>query len=678
MSLNSNDAMRLCKDIISPANSILAALILLFLFPYAHANSAQLGANVTVNCPFSLSIGALPAYVVSNSINLNYTVFAQSECTVQSMSGTFKFISSNSTVVLQAPESTANVNQTGKTVPFVISVPGITPGNYTAKLVMSGAYSSNSSSAVISIRTPANILITNFTVSGVSAGSALQVFFDLSNIGSLASSQITANMIVAGPAPFSYNVAEPAISPGQMEAISFTLSGMSGTPGTYGANVTAYYSTYNSQSISNTGHSTYVVTTPNSGSPTSSSGGLPPSASQFVNPPSPASSLSLIDMPLYTYIPQSTQVLQNIGIKNDGKSIETAYLSLPKSISSFVTLSATSITIAPNSTVYVQMSVNTSSGQQGLFVIPVNISTTRNGKNSSITEYSILSVSSSSPNSPSVSAQITLQNSTKLATVALKLVNTKKTPITNATLTSYLPLALVSNASDIFPYGLPSNITVENNTYAIKFFIPYLASNQTVSMYYQIKHPISQTLLTQINNNLVQQYVPPITSEFNVFDITLPTLYSSSNGSMSAYLLYTGTIPRQVYVSLIAPSGVAMPNSTQVFTVSPNQMIHPMFAFSTGNYTGTIIFNFKMYSGNWNASYFVPGIVLQKQQSGQNLIPGISLSKLAFLMRISTVVVVAIALVIYFAIKIRKRIMPPRSNIINELGNIRNQMDRPK
>lgn len=188
----------------------LFALVVLLLLScqfsaFSHASSNVVTANVIVICPFSLTANVLPAYAIGNTINLNYTLFTQAQCSIPTLQGSFALEYSGNNVQVLYDSLTSTATQT----PLLYNIPPINSmtlarDSYKAVFDFSAYGTSNQSVQSFVLVSQSNIIITNFTVSpsSVSVGSPLTFTVNVLNDGELASGPIGMNIIITGPQSF--------------------------------------------------------------------------------------------------------------------------------------------------------------------------------------------------------------------------------------------------------------------------------------------------------------------------------------------------------------------------------------------------------------------------------------------------------------------------------------------
>jgi hypothetical protein len=589
----------------------IAALSAMAAFTSANSSNT-IQASLSVGCPFYISENALPIYTLGNYITLNYTIFTEAECTITDMPGSFvlQYLSNGVEVLSNALVTTATQTATLYNLPTINSLT-LSPDNYAAIVSFSTSGSSGEDTRDFALVSPANIIVTDFTVSPSQVSVGLPVTFtvNLLNDGQLASDAIGVNLIITGPQSFDFNEIVSSLSPSQSEQASFVLSDVTGTAGSYTVSAFATFTSSSGVRQSNEMTATYSVSSPVTTSPvtpTPSPGPVP------VAPVVALPQLEFTQVPFFSSLVLGSTLLSSIGIKNIIGVPETAILTIPQQLSSIFSLSAHSIYLVPNESLQVQLVFNSSSvNQSGVYVIPISIGLKAlNGSQINSTQYMVYDVEKGSYN-VSLYNQVYLSQSS--ATVTTMLVGARNTSLTNATLVTMLPSSVVGSATQIKTYGLPATVTPVSGGQNINWLVPYLPAGKTITLSYTITNPTNIGLLSYVQSLLtVPSQVTPA-SILRVVSLQAPTFYTNSTNRITVGALYTGTSQQKVRFTLTTTGAVEILNSVQLVNATPNQLLQQNFTVIVHNTTGTVLFELNIGTPNASVSYSLPVLVLARR-----------------------------------------------------------------
>lgn len=599
---------------------VLGAVALFCFVGLANANTVSniVNATLTVACPFSVTTNALPLYIRTGNIILNYTLFTQSSCTISNLQGNFALsYQSNGTVFVFNSITMPSVTQTANTYNTIpINTLTLPVGFYIAKTSFSQVPVSNSSSATFDLLNPANIMLVSLSASSVNLNSPITFSVVLKNDGGLASNSIPINLLVTGPVDFNMSFTANALSPSQSETVLITLGNITGVAGSYKANVFATYLSNNLAKQSNQLNVTYTVSTPVS----SGSGGLPgtPPATRITAVPG----IAFTAIPLFTSLLSGSEALTELGVKNIGSSSEFINASVATPFLKLLSLSATSILLNPNSGVAVQFLFNpNSSGQPGMYIVPVNVSSSlpNNGGQSRQTEYFEFDVMNKT-GFAAILNQIMLKG--RDLDITMQIDSPDGTGISNATVITQLPRIVAQNLSQISTYGLPSNVSITpSGNYRIKWYISYLAPKQSTYAYYRISNASSTDVSTHIQNVMIQPSRVNQSNVLKIINIGIPTFYTDSSENITVEALYTGIAGQSVVFSLTAPPAMGVENATQTVNATPNLLMIQNFSVSTGGTPGTYLLSLYVFTNQGNETFTLPVVVLHPQSLGITTIP---------------------------------------------------------
>ena len=587
------------------------AIISMFLVAISHGNSINIHEHVSVACPFSLFLNPQAYYYPSGQSTLGLSSDTLIDCAILSLNGNLTISNSSNSIMILKPESISNLNQTLKNTQLSFNSMGLKGGTYLANLTLSSPTYANSVTANIVMISPAIISLSNLTVAPSAVGLPLQISLDLYNGGNLSSGPISLSFWNAQGKWSNFTMGTSALSPGQSSKISISRSNLTEYPGTYSIYA---YATYNdgvtNNVLSPTINATYLLKSASSNvtvQQSFGSGGLPgqspPPSSSFITS---LTTLMVTEAPLSTFLTSATNAGSNMGLQNIANSTATVLLSIPKQFSKYLQLSQYAFLLEPRQTGYINIIINSSNMPSGSYYIPINVSATINGQTQSRTEYYLLGVyGRRNPAMPTVLTHVQMLESEDEASVLLEVDAPASAPISNATLTAYVPASAVQNASSIYTYGLASSVTLENGAYAIQFNVPYVQPNGSTDIYYLIRNPLLQSALSHLNTTLAERSPP---SGIQVLGISTQSMYEGQQGAIKVYALYAGTSSGRVYFSLGAsstssPLNLTISNPSRIVNVTPNQIINQSFSVKAGNGTGIAVLDLRMRYGNEVLSY---------------------------------------------------------------------------
>ena len=590
----------------------ISAFALLLLF-YAVAHPVYAGnsvsANVNVICPFDVVLGTAPAYIKYTNITMNYSVEALGSCSVGSLNGNISIVSGNGTHILYKRDvNISNIDRSFNSI-IVINSNSIAANASGARLFLQGLNTYNFSSKSFTLIQPADIIITNFTLSSgsVNPGSQMILYATLYNKGELASNQILLNMFVTGPYPFNTSYIEPGLPPSESEVVTITLP-INATlqSGTYAVSLYAHFNTtgYNFiKGVSNTSTSTYTVSQPAQPHPSSV-----PNKKSITSLPQ----LSVVSAPLLISTQEGAASVSQMDFLNSGSAPETINISTTKEFQNVLLISSKNVYIEPKSSLLVDFKfVPNSTMIPGTYVIPINITArVQNGTAETEQEFINFEVYNSSTVRPTITTQVTLSNNTNYASGTIYISAPSNSPIYNMTMATKLPLFVAGNISQIYAYGMPNNITQSNGYYNINWFISYIPAGQSAYAYYTIKNISSQSYLQNVQNILTAQYPQkPQQSNLRIIKIKVPSFYTNETANITVASLYTGTQAQKAYFSLENYGSLSVQNPVRVVNMSPNELAYTSFSITTNSSTGTFLFSLLISGNNINYSYSLPVVV---------------------------------------------------------------------
>ena len=636
----------------------------------AQTGTAAMQANVTVPCTFKVNLLPSAAYLRSGNITINYTAQTLDGCTLSNVHGMLDlFHNQGSNVTL---ERSLNVSMAPSLLKGSVAVNSlsISLGIYNAKLTVTTPNYTNMSVAQFYLLAPPNVSITNFSVANAGQGAPLTFYLAIKNSGNYAASNVIAHVSVSGPQDYNFIVPFNATA-GKSAAENATSqqTGMTATPGAYAATAYLTYTSDGSSYTSADSVAQYTVGTtshPSSAPPPVSVPGIP--------------GVGLTSVPLYVSSPSAARQVVGIEFNDTSPFNETVTIGVPEPYTQVAVPSASSARIRPGETIEVNLLLDPSSLAPGQYIIPINLTASTGGAPVYATDYLTYVVLQAQPSKPSISTEVELTNNTEDAygTVLLKTPAGYSTG--NSTFITYLPQALVRYASQISAFGMPNNITLANDYYAIRWSAGSIGPNQTVYGYFTIRNPSSQQLFAAVKSTLFAPIIPS-SSVLRVLEVSAPTAYENATSTMTVELLYTGALPQQIYATLTGPSYSTIYNSSQTVNATPNQLIMLRFTQRIGSYNGTLMDQLSVYTAGASLNYSVPILSLAALRapitttiSSQPAGIGSVIIHMHKYLVVTIIIVVVAAVAAGIIISARK----PRYSIdrVHELSHIKERMKR--
>ncbi len=597
----------------------LAVMALAIFAENAYAQQqATVTANVLVSCPFSINLNLLSAYVkTTNTITGNYAIKTLSSCNITTMQGYFNITFQSNGVLAYSNQITANnIGQSANTFALSFGTTNLINSTYVGTVSFSHNFFTNSSSKTFQLLNPANIVISNLSVSSssVTTGSPLTFTVGIKNAGQLSASNIIVNLTITGPSSFNTIFTYPSqnLLAGSGETLTTTLTNVTSTAGTYNVVVSAaYYSNITQSDLLQ-----YSVTQPSSGrSPSSGGGGGAP-------PPPPSGNttgIGISTIPLSVSTVAGQGLTTQLGVVSKSTVPEVVQISIGDGFTSLLTLSSNEINLpagglASVSAVF-QAPTNT---LPGTYVIPITftVRTTDGALITQFTDYLSFTVYGT-VNGLQILQETYLSGGLTESSSVIQITNYGNSTVRNVTLTTTLPLLVAQNVSQITAYGLPNNITVGPGKYIITWRVGSIPPRQVVYGYYSIKKVQSVSLLSYAQSTFAVPTLAPTSSLLKVISISAPTFYTNATNLINITTFYSGTSAQPIDFYLTGPQVVDVANPTQIINAYPNQLLTTSFAVATDNFTGTALFTLYISTSGQTLNYSIPVLILSGQTLAQ-------------------------------------------------------------
>lgn len=582
--------------------AIAAVIITLALMavPGAMSQSGSIIANASVACPFSIHVNTQAAYLFGSNAAGNYTIRTIAACSISDMNGSLVVTNQSGSIVFSEGIVSGPVGNTPSSVRFTIPSNSFNNGTYTASINFTYINTKNESSSQFKIIRQANITLQSFSVSQstLSVGSPVSFTSQLKNTGQLASGNVIFYINITGPAKFSFSYPINALSPGQNQTLTVLFSNITSQAGAYTASAYAKFEVNSTNKTSSEKNLTYEVSSQQSSAPAH--------RQSVVSIPG----IVLSSVPLYTTMAAGQSSLDELGVTSTASVPEYVNLSVPSQYSEMVNLSAKSVYLYQGEGLDVGVLYRSAANAlPGRYVIPINITVSAvDGVAESQTEYLTIVVYQSNATKPSISMQVNLYNNSRSASGIISIKAPGIQP-SNYTIVSLIPIGVAGNVSYIRAYGLPNHVTASAGSYVLKWYESPSYENTTAYAYYSIENLSNQQALLSQQVIFIQQSQPQPRSIMKVLDINIPDLYENSTSNITVEVLYTGTAPQPVLVSIAPPPGISMPVSSQYVNASPNQIITTSFRV-TSHTTGTQLIGIYVSTYGAELNYSVPAVTL--------------------------------------------------------------------
>ena len=577
--------------------------VALFMLPhYAFSGAASLSVNATVICPFNVT--AKPGnsnytYVKPQGINITYNVSATADCSIASMRGHLNLsVEGNTAAFASYALNVTNISSTPVHGSFQLDSNSIPSGNIKANVSFSTFHFYNYNNTHFELLSPANMLIANFSATSVSVGSPEQFTLGLFNKGNFSAENVSIRIKITGPRNFSLDYAIGNFTPYPTSKVyQFVALNLTSQQGLYNASAYLSYESAGKNRTSPYFNISYFV------SPPPSHHVIPPKIHVIPQIPN----VDIISMPLYVGLVPNATYTELIGVKNSGNATEILNVSLPSYFSNLFMLSASSISLLPGQSAYIQISpAPPTLKSPGIYDVPVNISASiknRTFSASQIVSYIIYSNLSK----PDIGYSIISTNNTRNATATISIQNPFNKSTTGVVAQTFIPALLVNNTSDIMAYGLPSSITYLNGEYKISWQLPNMPPHSTVYGYIKLVNVSDPYLLYNIQNSLLSQiYTQP--NLLRIVSASAPALKVNQSGNVTVDLLYTGPSIIKLSALLTGPKSLNITEPSRTDDLYPGELITENFSIKPEK-SGTITTTFFGSVPDQNVSASIPIIV---------------------------------------------------------------------
>lgn len=507
------------------------------------------------------------------------------------------------------------------------------------------------------------LAIDNFTMpSNVSLFYPLPISFSIANIGQAASNDILVDIRINGPYYSNTTFYTTSLSPGQNETVLAYMPNSTSEIGAYFVYVnvsyvmggTKYRTGFGSQY--NVSYSQYAV--------------RPKGVGDITLPPG----INITYLPYVTYMSQSSSFSTRLGIRNLASNAIFVNVSVPSRLSSTLSFSTQVLYLSPNQSVISNLLFNPINGAPpGTYIMPVTITKLGTGSIPAQrrTEYLNFYTFSNSSTTPSLYNQIYLGNNTGSAGGTIQVYAPIAYGLADTVVKLIFNSSLASNVSQLNAYGAAENITSQGGSYVVQWHVDSLPKGQTKYLYYGVSGIGNMNALK--GAELVLFSSNPVANQnlFKLVSTSLPAFYTSIPGNVSISILYTGTGPGKVELSLIGPPGSFVNNVTRLVNVTPNQVFTSRFSVDMGNTTGTGYLTLSVSSGGTSTTYSLPVIVLQSSPSVSSI-----LSTQVPLFKYIPIIIAVLALIILL---MRGRLLskvqqPYRPEVARKLIGMREQI----
>ncbi len=328
--------------------------------------------------------------------------------------------------------------------------------------------------------------------------------------------------------------------------------------------------------------------------------------------------LIINSIPLFSELVSGSESLSTITIKNAQNFAEAINLSVPALYADLVKLPYSNIVLNPNQSISLSVLYTAPKNfSEGVYIIPLNITTTANGQKSEQTEYLASSISQNTSDEPKIINEISLVNNTNGASGILEVTAPESINVTDLIVKTILPLSVARNVSDISAVGMNAKVIATSTGYEIDWFINTLSAGTTSYGYYTIRNLQGQYALTNVQNTFVQPAPVSASQIMRITSSDVPNLYVGSVGTIAISVLYTGSHYSPVSFTLSGAGGAYILNSSQTINATPNSDISAQFGVDPYS-TGTLLLTLYISGDGYNTTYQIPAVVLNASALDMN------------------------------------------------------------
>lgn len=598
----------------------------------AWASSGQqiVHASVFVICPYAVSVTPnSPVFVIPTNIVLFYSANTLADCSIPSASGTVNVINYTTSSVLFTDDVTLTgitntVNPTRYTfqTPSTYAMQGEDNGIFT---LTSGPNTISSSTTPFYVIRPANIILSNFTISPSSSrtGSTITFTSNVYNDGQLAANNVVLNLKVNEPGGGAFLTVDPllALSPGQSQVVSLQLGTVSGTPGQYTATENVSFNsiyvygstTYSSPTLySSNATAGYTISSP--------PGPKPPvtNITNYTTPVLPSIAQNAVEIttaPMYIQILRGNSSLQYLGFKNNLNSSVWLNFTIPEQqiAQQQLHLSTNSLYLAAHSAGLIQYVLSPfANTSPGTYVAQVNITLSVQDSmhlapaTSSL--YTKLNVMNP-PHAPYIRTTALLLNASTAVEEQFTLSNPTNETYYNLELQAPIPSIALYNDSQISLLGNEHSIIPSGASLVLGWKISTLQPGDTSVLTSTINRIAEPQLFTSPAVSLSAPSQPKPAGVFRVLFINALPVYLNSTGSVEVESIYTGTNVTNTTFNFVPPPGQQVQNPFRHFELLPNQVLTTTYTIGPLTQAGTLLYTLNINGYFGQETYAVPVIV---------------------------------------------------------------------
>ncbi|BCS91023.1 MAG: hypothetical protein ARM1_0480 [Candidatus Micrarchaeota archaeon] len=437
---------------------------ILALLRVAFSSTEVLGASASVYCPFNATL--LNSYILEVSkdqivIQLN----SSNRCPIGPFNYTSYLYKNGSIIYSRYGKALANSSIYNISLNLPVK---LEQGRYKIYSKINAINFSNYINTSLYVIEPPNISISVSYLKDIYQYSNDYIYLNLTNNGGLAARGIVANISISGPASISLSKSIAAIDPKSSYSLVYATQPLS-VDGRYNIRVNvSYIYTFNnisySSNLSISNLSIYVLSRPSVSRSSISSYTILPEVKRNIS-----TNVFAIELPFYFSGYSSGYISAPLAIRNSGNSTIYARIITNASFNRSIIPDAYSIYIPEHQSIDDILNINYSAIESGLSIIPIYINiSSLNGSNSRLFKYNIL-VQKNKPYGYISSYQYTLlYNNMSSAYSLIAIRSNANKVIRDAVIELRLPISVTDSSSNIYAYGLPSNISESNGSFIIR------------------------------------------------------------------------------------------------------------------------------------------------------------------------------------------------------------------